>query len=76
LNHNDQQHSNQNPQRFKDATITHEILKEQKEVTIRVSSSATDKEKKYIPLYDGTLNKESYLLMINNSLSSLRAISS
>jgi len=46
--------------------MTYERLrKEKKEVTIRIPSSATEKEKKYMPLYDGTLNKESYLLMIN-----------
>ena len=34
-------------------------------MTIRVPSSATEKEKKYVPLYDGMLNKESYLMMVN-----------
>jgi len=41
------------------------MCKEQKEVTICVPSNATEKEKKYVPLYDGMLNKESYPIMVN-----------
>ena len=40
------------------------MRKEQNEVTIRVPSSATEKEKKYVLLYDGTLNKEFYLITV------------
>ena len=66
-NENDHRNSNRNnSQRSEDAPITYERMRiEHKEVTIRVPSSATEKEKKYVPLYDGTLNKESYLIMVN-----------
>ena len=53
-------------QRSEDAPITYEIMrKEPKEVMIHVPSSATEKEKKYVPLYNCTLNKESHLIMVN-----------
>ena len=66
-NRNDQRNSNRNKsQRSENAPITYKRMrKEQKEVTIRIPSSANEKEKKYVPLYDGTLNKESNLLMVN-----------
>jgi len=65
-NRNDQRNSNRNPQRFEDAPITYKRLRtEQKEVTIRVPSNTTEKENRYVPLYNGTINKESYLLMMN-----------
>ena len=65
---NDKQNYNprSNSNRSEGAPILYERMRKKlKEVTIRVPSSVTEKEKKYVPLYDGTLNKESYLITVN-----------